>query len=273
MRIYSLKIFDYYPLWKKWRVDRYESSHTISLLVGLFGLISSFWTITVWFTSTFNQSLRESIALEDQFITSHLSEFFISLVYSFIIGVIILIAMVLVNDNINQITIKSHFRDFKEIVFQTVSLKFKEVVENEIVSEKEITKVTRNYIILYVSITFTLGFAAGAYYSFIYYIPYFMIYILFAFIFSLLFNSINIALPLAMLITWLMFIWWIIKGKLYKEVTEKKEINYQQNFHYSNRTYEILASKKEAIICSSCRSYISANSINCRVCGDKIKVD
>jgi hypothetical protein len=202
----------------------------------------------------------------------YLSIFWISLISSFLIGIITLFALMQVNDVLNAKVLKSQWNDFREIVFQTVTLDFEEDIENDITDEKEITKASRNYLIIYISITFILGLAAGVFYSLIYYIPYYMVNILFAFIISMAFG-INFALPFAMLLTWAIFIWWIIRGKLYKEDYQVKEIDFQQDFQYSNRTYEILASKKEPIICPSCRSYISANSNNCKVCGEKIKQD
>ncbi len=271
MRVTSLKIFNYYPLWKKWRVDRYEPSHTISLLVGLFGLISSYWTVTIWFTSSIHQSISE-IVNTSQFITEVLSIFWIPLLSSFFFASGSLFVLIQVSDNLSVNSLKTQWSEFKEIVFQTVSLKIEEESENEVIDENEIAKTSRNYLITYISITFFMGFAAGTLYSLIYYIPYFMVDILFAFIISMVFG-IDFALPTAMLLSWLVFIWYIIRGKLNKEVSPEKLVDFQQDFQYSNRTYEILASKKEPIICPSCRSYISADSKNCKVCGDKLIID
>ena len=76
-----------------------------------------------------------------------------------------------------------------------------------------------------------------------------------------------------MLVAWVILSIYLTSTKLKVEVIETRNLNLQIDYGLTNRSVEIIKSNQPPIICEGCRSYISASSVICPVCGDPVIVD
>lgn len=246
-------IFEITPLWKK---QTFEDSHlNVSMLIGILGLTSSFFTFQIWFTSKFSRDLIALTTGETPIIFDILSNFFLSTLVGFLIIIIVLFLLLRSSVFYKNIDITSEWESIRETIRNFVEI---EPSNNE-----------KLILIRYILTTFMLGYLAGIYYSVILYIPLFLVYITGIFIF-LNIIPVTAAIISSLLISWSVVHLFLIRNKMeIKEEKEQKQ-DFQSDFQFSQRTFNILASGKDPMICPACKSYIPSDSKRCQVCEEAL---
>ncbi len=257
---------EFNPLWRKQEEDDVLK---IVLPIALLGMTFAFWSFPIWFTANFSVSLQNQmqdsdLSINPTFFDQQLSNFLISTIIGLFISVIMVFIILKSNSNFKELKITDEWKNIEAKVFDLLSLSH----------DGDENQQGKYRLYLFGDLFFVLlsGYIAGIYYSLILYIPFYLTYIFMIFI---LFNffSIPISFTLSMLISWILTYWWLIRRKLFTEENPSFHLDPSIDYDLSNRRAEIMVSNEPPIICQGCRSYISASSTICKICGDKILVD
>lgn len=246
-------IFEVTPLWKK---QTFEDSHlNVSLLIGILGLTTSFFTYPVWFTSKFSRDLIALTADETPIIFNILSNFVLSTLMGFLITIIVLLLLLRSSVFYKNIDITAEIQSIRETVRNFVEI---EQSSNEIL-----------ILIRYFLTTFLLGYLAGVYYAIILYLPFFVVFITGIFIFITII-PVTAGIISSLLVSWSIIHFFLIRKKMEIKEEEEHKQDFQKDFQFSERTFNILASGNDPIICPACKSYIPSDSKKCQVCDEDL---
>lgn len=265
MSITLFGIFEIYPLWKKVRGDGRKEQY-LNILIGLMGLVSAFWSMTMSATSQLNLRLLGIVETEPIFMHRALANYAASFLISTIVVVLTHYIIVSRHPDLEDFDLFAEFQVLKESTSHELSLRSEEKTKQASDLQRDLNR----YILLYILTTLILGFLAGIFYFIILYVPIFILYLFFSLLLSWPFGM-NWALFFAVLVSQATIMYYLVKRKLEIGSEIIEIIDHQQDFQFSERTYEIMASNEPPIICPGCRSYIAATSKFCKVCGDPIE--
>lgn len=250
-----LDLFEITPLWQK--QNSHDQNLIPSLIFGLLGLTFSYFSIQLWITSSFTNALFKVAGITIPAIFRLLSKFGFNIIITIIVDMICFFFLSSSKYFLRDIDIIGEWKELVELVHNTYELEER---------KSSISKA----LVIYVSATFFLGLLAGIFYSIYLYIPFFTLFML---IFLLIFTQLNStsSIVISVFLAWIIIYILLVKRKLSSVDEEEKLVsNVDIDFQFSDRTYNILASNEPPIICNACKSYISAESITCQVCGEKI---
>ncbi|MHA2252405.1 MAG: hypothetical protein ACXAD7_18710 [Candidatus Kariarchaeaceae archaeon] len=253
--------FEITPLWG----DQAEDDPTIllSLPFALFGMILCFWSVPIWMTANLNRSLLDIVEEPSPIINTLLTSFLISSLFGIFVSTMIIVLIVKFSILYKEVKLKEEWIIFQDSVFQ--SLQFEHEEQNDrTLYNKSLMLITGDLIII-----FFLGIIAGMSYSFILYIPMYLIFIFLSLI-LINFTNLSISVTLSMILSWILVSRLLIIRKLTKKDLDKQFLDPHAEYDITDRTAQILASNEPPILCPGCRSYISANSRICRICGEEI---
>ncbi|MCY3410405.1 MAG: hypothetical protein INQ03_02105 [Candidatus Heimdallarchaeota archaeon] len=241
------------PLWRKQKKE--DPFHLITLLIGIAGLVHVSFSTTVWIISDYTYNLLILINVEIPEIFNLFRNYLYMQFVTIFIDFLLIFILLTQSDRYNMSDITSDWNELK--------LNLSDAKELE-----DITRSESYMLAQYVAFSLFFGLLAGLWYFVLFILP---IFALFMFIFLILMNILNLtsAYILSIFMAWFIVISFFLKRKL-KEEEISQQLNYSQEYQFTDRTYQILASGAEPIICPGCRSYIASTSRTCQVCGEEI---
>jgi hypothetical protein len=247
------------PLWKAQSVK--DEALSVTLPIALIGLSIAFWTYSLWFTTYITAGLLRQLDEDEPLLNQLLSNIPLNSLIGIVISLIAVAIILNSSEIFRGIRFIGEYRDLHETIQHT----------NMIEGGAEDGFHLRTTIMLFGDLirAFLLGYLAGFYYCILLYIPIYVLYILITLIVVYLI-PLPTALVIGMLISWLLHYIWLLRRKTRIE-EEKIESSHQyKEYDISDRTAEIIVSNEPPIICPGCRSYIAANSILCKICGEEL---
>lgn len=232
----------------------------ITLPVALFGMMAQFFFNIIFLISWFNHEIVTRVEQEPLELNSYLQNGILLIPISFISSFVIISLFHFFNSTFSQYNFITEYRNQVNILNETFTL------------DKEIerdNKSAKNELVKELSVVCILGLIAGFYYSIIYFVLYLMLYF---FLIFLLINvtSFSTSVTVSMLLTWLLISFYLISKKLVVEEIKTRNLDPHADYGVTNRNIEIISSNLPPIICNGCRSYITATSNMCPVCGDPV---
>ena len=261
---YPIKIMKFFgaikvtPLWKG-QSDKDEAL-SVTLPIALFGLTVAFWTYPIWFTTYITAGLLQRLEENEPFLNDLLSNIPLNSLIGIVIGLFALAGILNNSEIFRGIQFVGECRDLYETILQTF------MIEGD-AKEDDIRRRTTMMLTGDLIRTFLLGYLAGFYYFILLYIPIYILYILITLI-TVILLPLSISLVMGMLISWVMHYIWLLRRKTRIEEEVIPTSHQYVDYDISDRTAEIIMSNEPPIICPGCRSYIAANSITCKICGE-----
>ena len=209
----------------------------------------------------FNNEIINRVEQEPTKLNSYFQNGIILIPASLLFSFINILLFKLFSATFSQYYFITQFKNQVEILNETLAL------DNE--NQRDMN-VARRLLIKELTGVFILGLVAGFYYSIIYFMLYLILYFFLVF---LLINitTFTVSVTISMLAAWLIISIYLISTKLKVEEIQTRYLNPLVDYGLTERSVEILKSNLPPVICQGCRSYISASSTTCPVCGDPVE--
>lgn len=257
MAITLFGIIELTPLWRSQNPD--EDYLESKLLLQVMGMLIAFWSLPIWFLSNFNVAAYDLLD-RPSILFLYLSNYLVSLISGLLVTPLLVYLLSKYTSYLDEITLKVGLR------------KFRDDLREELVYSKE---ESQDWIPIKIGLIFTayiiFGFVAGVLYFLIFILPIYLIYFFLIFIFvNFVTITSEIILFLTMILSWIINLRWLLNWRLRADTNKERVTKRLGEYQVTSRSLEIIASNKEPVICSSCRSFVAMDKNECPVCGEDL---
>lgn len=255
------RLIHHTPLIKKQDYD--DEFIRLTLPIALHALLTTYIFFMILIFSTVNTLILPEIQQEATFVDRMLSYPLISIIFAVLVASSIVIVIDSQHQLLRDRTFKEEYYYVKTSFMEGAAYEFENMNESQL-EHKIAIDLQIDLLKVYL-----IGILSGIYSLIFYFLITYTIYI-FLLAVILNFASIPATATLASLFATALTVMRITQVKTNIIEPEKPEIDPHADYEPSMRQIEIINSNLPPIICPACRSYISANSKICRVCGEDV---